>query len=59
MTVGLKQGSYYLPQEHTGENIVDALLETLESWNLDPTKQTFITTDNGSNMISAVSNHLK
>ena len=49
----------YLPQEHTGENIADALLGTLESWNLDPTKQTCITTDNGSNMISAVSNHLK
>ena len=48
----------YLPQEHTGENIVDALLGTLESWNLDPTKQTCITTDNGSNMISAVNNHL-
>ena len=49
----------YLPQEHTGENIADALLGTLESWNLDPTKQTCITTDNGSNMIGAVSNHLK
>ena len=29
----------YLLQEHTGENIADVLLETLESWNLDPTKQ--------------------
>ena len=48
----------YLPQEHTGENIVNALLGILESWNLDPTKQTCITTDIGSNMISAVNNHL-
>ena len=49
----------YLPQGHTGENIADTLLETLQSWNLDPTKRTCVTTDNGSNMISAVSNHLK
>jgi len=26
----------FLPQEHTGENIGDALAETLESWNLNP-----------------------
>lgn len=48
----------YLPQEHTGENISEALTETLESWNLDPKKQVCITTDNGSNMINAVNTHL-
>ena len=49
----------YPPHVHTGENVSDALLGTLESYTFDPKKQVCITTDNDSNMIKAVSTHLK
>ena len=29
----------YLPQDHTGENIAEALKETLESWEIPAAKQ--------------------
>ena len=29
----------YLPQDHTGENIAEALKETLESWEITAAKQ--------------------
>ena len=44
----------YLPQDHTGINIADALESILESWSLNSEKQVCITTDNGSNMIAAI-----
>ena len=35
----------YFPEDHTGENIADAMLATLESWSLDKTKQICLTID--------------
>lgn len=43
----------FLPEDHTGENIADALRDTLASWKLAENKQVCITTDNGSNVICA------
>uniref|UniRef100_A0A1X7U553 HAT C-terminal dimerisation domain-containing protein n=1 Tax=Amphimedon queenslandica TaxID=400682 RepID=A0A1X7U553_AMPQE len=40
----------YLPQDHTGENIEEALGLILEDWKLSSQKQVAITTDNGSNI---------
>ena len=45
----------YFPESHTGENLSEGLCETLKSWGLNETKQVCITTDNGSNILSAVS----
>ena len=47
-------GTFYFPEDHTGENIADAIKETLHSWNLDKKNQVCITTDNGSNILCAV-----
>ena len=44
----------FLPQDHTGENIVEALQSVLDSWQLKDDKQVCITTDNGTNIISAI-----
>ena len=44
----------YLPQDHTGISIADALETILESWNLKSEQQVCITTDNGSNMVAAI-----
>ena len=43
----------YLPEDHTGENIAVPLRETLESWEIDVSKQVCLTTDNGSNIVCA------
>ena len=43
----------YVPGDHTGENIAVALRETLESWEVDVSKQVCLTTDNGSNVVWA------
>ena len=45
----------FLPADHTGENIADAMLATLESWRLDQDKQVCLTTDSGANIINAAS----
>lgn len=45
--------SFFLPEDHTGDNIADALTGTLESWNLATKNQVCITTDNGANVIKA------
>ena len=42
--------THYIPQEHTGENIKEALSATLQQWNLDQSNQIGITTDSGSNV---------
>ena len=47
-------GTLYFPEDHTGENLSDAIKETLQSWNLDSKNQVFLTTDNGSNILCAV-----
>lgn len=40
----------YMPQDHTGKNIADALRESLENWNLSEDKLVSLTTDSGSNV---------
>ena len=42
-----------LPVDHTGENIVDAIKCTHDTWNLLKEKLVCITTDNGANIIKA------
>ena len=44
----------YLSQNHTGTNIAEALESILESWSLKSEQQICITTDNGSNMVAAI-----
>ena len=43
----------YMPQDHTGENLKEAMLEILHDWNLPVEKQVVITTDSGSNRVRA------
>ena len=40
----------YLVEDHTGENIQEALLDILSEWNLDGKKLVAITTDSGANV---------
>ena len=44
----------YFPDNHTGENIAEALQDALASWGLNEKGLVAITTDNGSNIIKAV-----
>ena len=43
----------YMPQDHTADNLAEAMVNMLESWNLDVSKQVCLTTDNGSNVTCA------
>ncbi len=43
----------YLPDDHTGENIAEALASMLEAWGLDCKRLSCLTTDNGSNICAA------
>ena len=43
----------FLPSDHTGDNLADALKAALASWELKEEQQVCITTDNGSNIIHA------
>ncbi|KAK2190879.1 hypothetical protein NP493_65g01022 [Ridgeia piscesae] len=43
----------YTPQDHTSENLKDALQDSLDKWNLDPSKLVAFTTDNGANIVKA------
>ncbi|XP_070830824.1 E3 SUMO-protein ligase ZBED1-like [Chaetodon trifascialis] len=43
----------YFPQDHTGENIAEAFGDVTTTWMLNP-NPVAITTDNGSNIVSAV-----
>ena len=43
----------FMPEQHTGENIAEAIQATLEAWVLQETHQVCITTDSGSNIINA------
>ena len=45
----------YLAQNHTGTNIAEAHESILESWSLKSQQQLCITTDNGLNMVAAIS----
>ena len=40
----------YMPQDHTGEQLQDALSTSFDEWSLDPNKLVAITTDSGSNI---------
>ena len=40
----------YLPDNHTGENLAEAMMLALEAWELDVARQVCLTTDNGSNI---------
>ena len=44
----------FLPQDHTGVNISEALQSMLESWSLPENKLAYITTYNGSSVTAAV-----
>ena len=45
----------YVPKNHTAMNLSAVMTQTLQSWNLEPSKQVYITTDNGSNLIKRCS----
>ena len=45
----------FLPEDHTGEIIAQGLKDALMSWNLNAACLVCITTDNGANVIKAVS----
>lgn len=40
----------YMPEDHTGEHLQDALTTSFTEWGVDSTKLVAITTDNGSNI---------
>jgi len=44
---------FFLPADHTGTNIAEALTDDRQSWNLMEKEQVSITTYNSTNMISA------
>ena len=43
----------FLPEDHTGINLADAMEAALGLWELDATKQVCLTADNGSNIVCA------
>ena len=46
---------FYKLQDHKSENLKEkALQDSLERWNLDPSKLTAFTTDNGANIVKAI-----
>ena len=45
-----------LYEDHTGQNIADAILDVLENWALDKDQLVAVTTDNGSNIVVALRN---
>uniref|UniRef100_A0A9J7X3Z0 HAT C-terminal dimerisation domain-containing protein n=1 Tax=Cyprinus carpio carpio TaxID=630221 RepID=A0A9J7X3Z0_CYPCA len=44
----------FMPENHTSDNISDALRHAFEEWSLDKNKLACITTDNGANIVAAV-----
>lgn len=44
----------FMPQNHTSDNIAEALRSAFDEWSLDEKKLTCITTDNGANIAAAV-----
>ena len=43
----------FLPEDHTGENLAEAFLSALDSWDLKADQQVCLSTDNGSNIVNA------
>jgi len=48
----------FIPEDHTGENLDDAMGFSLQAWQLDVTKQVCLTTDSGVNTASKLENVL-
>lgn len=48
----------YVPDDHTADVLADAMIETLETWGLDPVKQVCLTTDSGRNVVCATTRRL-
>ena len=46
--------THFLPEDHTGENLAEAMEATLAAWGLRASRQLCLTTDNATNMINAV-----
>ena len=44
----------FFPDDHTAENLANALQEQLADWNLDPKYLSAVTTDNGANILAAI-----
>ena len=44
----------FCPEDHAGENLAESLQDTLIIWGLDASKQAYLITDCGSNIMSAV-----
>ena len=49
----------YVPQDHTADNLADAMVDTFDTWGSDAAKQVCLTTDNGRNIVCATSHHLQ
>ena len=49
----LSLSTNFLPEDHTGHVIAEALEATLEEWELSSNQQVCLTTDSGSNVIAA------
>lgn len=43
----------FMPENHTGANISEALTQTLQQWELSHSSLVCLTTDNGLNIVSA------
>ena len=48
--------THFMPDDHTADNLSEAMLVTLEAWSLDQVNQVCNTTDNGANIIKAADN---
>ena len=44
----------FFPEDHTAKNMAEALKEQLQDWQLDPKNLSAITTDNGANIVAAI-----
>lgn len=45
--------THFLPENHTGENLAEAMESTLAAWELSASRQLCLTTDNAANIINA------
>ena len=45
--------THFLPEDHTGENLAEAMESTLAAWDLRASRQLCLTTDNATNLINA------
>lgn len=48
----------FFPEDHTAQNMAEALKEQLNDWQLDPKKLSAVTTDNGANIVAAITKEL-